>query len=166
MSPRALALACLFLLGCGPQPGAAEPALTVGARIGDISDICMVERTHIDGALGWAYGVCVDPACSQFRWVYADEDGMYLGESEPAYADKRCYPPGASPYGPVSLKDRIGGRRICASESIAYQGGMATAYAVCADAVCSQVVWLYGDGDLYLGESHPVPAPASMQCGT
>jgi hypothetical protein len=151
---RALAVACVLMMGCG-QGG--RPTTTVGAQIGNLSAICMTERTHHDGELGWAYGVCIDPDCVRFHWVYSDDVGMYLGESQPAYADNRCQPPSRSHFGPISVEDRIGGRRICTTEQVSYSGGTATAYAVCVDAACSEMVWIYGDADVFLGESQPLP---------
>lgn len=163
-----LVLALGLLGACGPEDSTGPRGFTtVGERIGDLSEVCLTERhATTDGALGWAYGVCEDPECVTFFWVYGDDDGRYLGESAPRFTDTRCIRP-ASPPRTQTLAERIGARRVCTTEAITYQGKAATAYAVCADACpssCLTVTWIYGQGEAYLGETGPVAAPS--QCST
>lgn len=82
-----------ILVGCGDSDCSITSPITAGERIGNLTDICLVERTTVENTPAWAYGVCADEPCSRFIWVYGGLDGAYLGESDLLFADTRCHRP-------------------------------------------------------------------------
>jgi hypothetical protein len=102
LSTLVLVVVACLMLGCGPEPTGEEcggppecKSETVGARIGNLTMVCLTEQIPTDAGMWWRYGVCVDPACLMFQWIYSDADGHYMREDAPAYADTRCRRPGA-----------------------------------------------------------------------